>query len=118
MATGFIDGITDNNPTVQGVLYETFADSALNVSVDAFEEAANAGVAVFYTPVSWVADKFGVDLDAIYEKNSDKKGVFAAMDNVSQVVDIIKENSSWESWTSGLKLMGDGIKKGFKKLFS
>ena len=59
-----------------------------------------------------------VDVDSVYERHSDKKGVFAAMDNVSQVVDVIKENSSWESWTSGLKVMGKGIKNGFKKLFS
>lgn len=118
MVTGFIDGITDGNPTVQGVLYETFVDSGLNVSVDAVEEAANAGIMMVYTPISWVADKFGVDVDSVYERHSDKKGVFAAMDNVSQVVDMIKENSSWESWTSGLKVMGKGIKNGFKKLFS
>ncbi len=118
MVTGFIDGITDENPTMQGVMYETFIDSGLNVSVDAVEEAANAGIMMVYTPISWVADKLGVSVDAVYEKHSDKKGVFAAMDNVSQVADLIKENSSWESWTSGLRVMGKGIKNGLKKLFS
>ncbi|MBR2409492.1 MAG: hypothetical protein IKB07_11135 [Lachnospiraceae bacterium] len=118
MVTGFIDGITDENSTMQGIVYETFIDSGLNVSVDAVEETANAGIGLVYTPISWVADKFGVDVDSVYEKHSDKKGVFAAMDNVSQVADLIKENSSWESWTSGLKVMGKGIKNGLKKLFS
>lgn len=118
MITGFIDGITDENPTMQRVVYETFIDSGLNVSVDAVVEAANAGIVLVHAPISWVADKFGVDLNSVYEKHSDKKGVFAAIDNVSQVADMIKENSSWESWNSGLKLMGKGIKNGVEKLFS
>jgi len=118
MATGFIDGITADNSTTESVLYETFVDSGLNVALDAVEEAANAGIAIIYEPIAWVTDKFGFDLDAIYEKNSDKEGIFAVFDNVSQFVDLVKENSSWENWTSGLKSMGDGIKSGIKKLFS
>lgn len=118
MVTGFIDGVTADNPTVEGMVYETFVDSGLNVALDAVQEAANAGIAIIYEPIAWVTDKFGFDLDAIYEKNSDKEGIFAVFDNVSQFVDMVKENSSWENWTSGLKSMGDGIKSGIKKLFS
>ena len=112
MISNWIDGI-DTETTVKGVYWKTFVVSALDVVGDKTLNAPTLAVA--YIPAATISKVFGYDMQKEYEKISDKKGFPAVLDGISQLKTLIKENSSFDDWKSGVDYMGSCIKRWFKK---
>lgn len=81
--------------TFGGALIDTFQDTVCNDAV----------LFPLYYPTRILTSFVGYDLQAEYEKVSDKKGYAAVTDSIGQLHSLIKENLSWENWKSGVKLM-------------
>ena len=110
MVTNWITSITQDGITTKEVYYNTFAHSALDVTMDT---VFNPSVlAIGYYPVKQLTGMVGVDLEAMYENVSDKTGLAAVFDATGRMKDLIMENSSWDGWTNGLSIMVEGIGDG------
>ena len=110
MVSNWITSITQDGITKKEVYYNTFAHSALDVTMDT---VFNPSVlAIGYYPVKQLTGMVGVDLEAMYENVSDKTGLAAVFDATGRMKDLIMENSSWDGWTNGLSIMVEGIGDG------
>lgn len=111
MVTNWLTSITQDGITTKEVYYNTFAYSALDVAMDTVFDPAV--LAIGYYPVKQMTGMVGIDLEAMYENVSDKKGLAAVFDATGRMKDLIMENSSWDNWTNGLDIMVKGIGDGF-----
>lgn len=111
MVTNWLDSI-QTNTEVSEVYWDTFATSALDIYQDTVCNTPTLAVA--YIPANIVSSAVGFDLQGAYEQVSDKKGFAAVTDTFSQMGDLIKENSNWSTWKSGMGVIWDGITGLFK----
>lgn len=119
MVSNWFDSI-QNETEVSEVYWNTFVNSAYYVFSDVFSDTVcnTHTLAIAYLPAKWISDKAGFDLQGAYEKASDEKGFAAVTDTFEQLGDIIKENSSWENWKSGMGIICDEVKGWFKSWFN
>ena len=98
---------------VEEVYWHTFANSTLETFGDVV--CNDLTLAVAYIPARIISDTVGYDIQGEYERLSGgKKGFEAVTTCVSDLGEIIVENSSFENWKSGMKIMLDGIADFFK----
>lgn len=94
------------------VLWNTFANSALEVYQDTVLDTPTMVIA--YEPAKMISGLFGYDLQAGYEKVSDKTGFAAVIDANERLSEMVLENSSWENWKSGMGVIADKVAGFFK----
>ena len=92
---------------ISEIYWHTFANSALETFDDVV--CNDVTLALAYKPAQMITDMVGYDLQGEYERATGKKGFEAVTSGVSELGEIIVENSSWENWKSGMKIMCDGI---------
>lgn len=111
MITNWLDAIKTETKVYE-VYWSTFVTSGIQVYNDTVCNATTLAIA--YKPARVLSAAVGYDLQGAYENVSDKTGFAAVTDSVSQLGDLIVENSSWETWSSGMKVIGDSIAGWFK----
>ena len=111
MVTNWLDSIA-NETKVSEVYWNTFVNSGLDLFKDTVCNVPS--LVIGYLPAKGISKLFGFDLQSAYESVSGKKGFAAVTDSVEKLGNIIRENSTWENWKSGMRLIGDKISGLFK----
>lgn len=112
MVTNWLDSIA-HETQISEVYWNTFVNSGLDLFKDTVCNVPS--LAIGYLPAKRISKLFGFDLQSAYESVSDKKGFAAVTDSVEKLGNIIRENSTWENWKSGMHIIGDKISGLFRK---
>lgn len=114
MTENWLDSIASGD-TVSETYWNTFANSIL----DTFDDTVlnTPTLAIAFVPAKAIADMAGIDLMKEYEKVTGETGFRAVTTGTEKLYDIIRENSTWDNWKSGMSILGDKISEGWNNLW-
>lgn len=113
----FMKGLQEDEE-ISEVLWDTFATSAFDTGVNLYEDYIynELTLSVAYPITKKFTSWFGFDLDAAYMEAMGETGIQGAVSGFKELTGIIREESSWENWCSGMAIIGKGIKNGWNNL--
>ena len=115
MTRNWIDSISSGQ-SVKETYWNTFANSALDTFSDTVLNAPTLIIA--YIPASIIARTMGMDMMGEYERLTGETGIKAVTTGVGKLFSTIRENSTRENWDSGMKIIGEKISEGWKRLWN